>query len=127
MAGKSNSIIPVVYETAGSYQKQHKTFPTEKQAPEATPRKEIKINTNKEIMDGRKRTVSEMDRIGAKPMSNGGHERTRNFVYCPSMLSGMDFIRNPRLFKGMAFNLEERQGLGIKHLHNSNIRRIILN
>ena len=115
LTGKSNSIIPVVYETTGLYQKQHKTFPTETQAFEATPRKEKKFYTNKEIMDGRKRTVSEMDRIGAKPMSNGGHERTRNFVYCPSMLSGMDFIRNPRLFKGMAFNLEERQGLGINH------------
>merc|ERR550519_182711 len=35
---------------------------------------------------------------------------------CPATISGMDFIRNPRLFRGMGFTLEERQALGIHGL-----------
>ena len=37
-------------------------------------------------------------------------------LYSPATLSGMDFIRNPRLFRGMGFTLEERQALGIHGL-----------
>ena len=45
-------------------------------------------------------------------------------VMCPSLVSGMDFIRNPRLYKGMGFNLEERQGLGNIYLF-SLLRQIL--
>ena len=31
----------------------------------------------------------------------------------PSQVSGLDYLRDPKLFKGMAFSLEERQTLGI--------------
>ena len=55
----------------------------------------------------------DMDRLGPKPVFRGKSVgSTSHFTACPSMVSGMDFVRNPRLFKGMAFNLEERQGLG---------------
>ena len=45
------------------------------------------------------------------------HEQSKNDDYvCPATISGMDFIRNPRLFRGMGFTLEERQALGIHGL-----------
>ena len=34
----------------------------------------------------------------------------------PGQVSGMDYLRNPKLFKGMAFTLEERQTLGVHGL-----------
>ena len=34
----------------------------------------------------------------------------------PGKVSGMDYLRDPKLFKGMAFSLEERQTLGIHGL-----------
>lgn len=34
----------------------------------------------------------------------------------PSQVTGMDYLRDPKLFKGMAFTLEERQTLGIHGL-----------
>ena len=34
----------------------------------------------------------------------------------PSMVNGLDYLRDPKLFKGMAFSLEERQTLGIHGL-----------
>ena len=105
---KSSSIIPNVYNTAATQQKHRNLFPTETKTLKTNPSKD-NLGTNTDIMDDRRRTTSEMDRLGPKPMSSG---RSTHFVFCPSMVSGMEFIRNPRLFKGMAFNLEERQGLG---------------
>merc|ERR1712142_310443 len=52
----------------------------------------------------------ELDRIGARPVGS-----THDNV-CPSTTAGMDYIRNPRLFKGMGFSLDERQALGIHGL-----------
>lgn len=60
----------------------------------------------------------QMDRIGARPMvrkqscAQGGD--STNVV--PSQVSGLDYLRDPKLFKGMAFSLEERQTLGIHGL-----------
>jgi len=34
----------------------------------------------------------------------------------PSLVNGLDYLRDPKLFKGMAFSLEERQTLGIHGL-----------
>merc|ERR1711997_259342 len=52
----------------------------------------------------------QMDRIGSRPVG-GTHDSV-----CPSTTAGMDYLRNPRLFKGMGFALDERQGLGIHGL-----------
>ncbi|XP_068621580.1 NADP-dependent malic enzyme [Battus philenor] len=43
------------------------------------------------------------------------HEVTGNII-CPNMVRGIDHLRDPRLNKGLAFTLEERQALGIHGL-----------
>ncbi|KAJ2947521.1 hypothetical protein O0L34_g17310 [Tuta absoluta] len=43
------------------------------------------------------------------------HEVTGNIV-CPNVVRGIDHLRDPRLNKGLAFTLEERQALGIHGL-----------
>lgn len=64
-------------------------------------------------------SATTMQRQGSKPKlvipvrsKSDQHDR---FV-APSQLSGMDYLRDPKLFKGMAFTLEERQALGIHGL-----------
>merc|ERR1712142_834923 len=58
-----------------------------------------------------------MDRLGARPVVRkqsclGGSSGD----VVPGQLSGQDYMRDPKLFKGMAFTLEERQTLGIHGL-----------
>jgi len=63
--------------------------------------------------------VGHLDRIGARPFARRGsstHGLEDGYNLMPSKVSGIDYIRDPKLFKGMAFTLEERQTLGIHGL-----------
>ena len=59
-----------------------------------------------------------MDRIGARPLVRRGSssQGSEGFTVVPGKVSGMDYLRDPKLFKGMAFRREERQTLGIRGL-----------
>jgi hypothetical protein len=51
------------------------------------------------------RTVK-LDRIGPRPVGS------KQDNICQATVSGMDYLRNPKYFKGLAFSIDERQGLG---------------
>ena len=60
-----------------------------------------------------------LDRIGARPLVRNGSTTSKGsevFTVVPGQVSGMDYMRDPKLFKGMAFSLEERHTLGIHGL-----------
>ena len=46
-----------------------------------------------------------MDQMGAKPV-RGGQD------VCFSVVNGVEFLKNPKYCKGLAFSIEERQVLG---------------
>lgn len=60
-----------------------------------------------------------MDRIGARPlvrMESSVGSGPKRLDTTPGLLTGLDYMRDPKIHKGMAFTLEERQTLGIHGL-----------
>jgi len=65
--------------------------------------------------DSRNPVVFKMDPRRDQLGQRAYHEQPGD-NFCPSMVRGIDFLRDPKLNKGMAFTLEERQALGIHGL-----------
>jgi len=57
-----------------------------------------------------------IDRSKCRKFHFSSPSRTPGDIICPSLVQGIDYIRDPRLNKGLAFTLEERQALGIHGL-----------
>merc|ERR1719312_836705 len=57
-------------------------------------------------------------------MSQPSRAKSNATAVIPSMVTGMDYLRDPKLFKGMAFSLEERQTLGIHGLLPARIKSL---
>merc|ERR1719193_2212307 len=58
-----------------------------------------------------------MSRQGSKPrLVVPNRAKSDGPAVAPGQVSGIDYLRDPKLFKGMAFTLEERQALGIHGL-----------
>merc|ERR1712142_262430 len=58
-----------------------------------------------------------MSRQGSKPrVVVPNRAKSDGPAVAPGQVSGIDYLRDPKLFKGMAFTLEERQALGIHGL-----------
>ena len=56
-----------------------------------------------------------MDQMGQKP-TRGGQD------VCFSVVNGVEFLKNPKYCKGLAFSIEERQTLGIHGLLPPKVR-----
>jgi len=54
----------------------------------------------------------------------GGVARASSTDVAPNQISGIDYLRDPKRFKGMAFTLEERQTLGIHGLLPARIKTL---
>jgi len=53
-----------------------------------------------------------------------GQNRASSSEVAPSLVAGIDYLRDPKRFKGMAFTLEERQTLGIHGLLPARIKTL---
>jgi len=74
----------------------------------------------------RKASETQLNSKGSKGvvMSHPSRAKSSAPAIIPSMVSGMDYLRDPKLFKGMAFTLEERQTLGIHGLLPARIKSL---
>ena len=61
----------------------------------------------------------QIHQIGAKPLAH------KNDNVCFSTVNGLDFLKNPKYCKGLAFSIEERQVLG-KRIHFSVSQSILV-